>query len=237
MNFYIVSRNALEFSVIKTTAFREQKMRETQLGKRSNILLFSICLTQTTSRDSIIIRASPNIVTNPDRLRSIRSLSPSLFRPPSLAKHYARHLMRLMQSSDAFNPANLHCALISCASIPLMESLMRNRNILLARCCFRQIRHPPAENCKPFYKIGPSLPVRKFAFYLNTLFALFSYYYSGNYVSIKYLPQSRCKWGFHVTSRNQIFLSSSEKKPLNFDLQNNHSLCFSSPVFCSIAEV
>lgn len=112
--------------------FLKRKMREyVRASKRSNILLFSICLTQTTSRDSIIIEASPNIVTNPDRLRSIRSL----FRPISLAKHYARHLMRLMQSSDAFNPANLHCALISCASIPLMESLMRNRNILLARCC------------------------------------------------------------------------------------------------------
>lgn len=126
----------------------------TRTDKRSNILLFSICPTQTTSRDSIIIGASPNIVTNqPPPLAPLllrfHPLIPCAFlfplslaltlpleSPISLAKHYARRLMRLMQSSDAFNPANLHCALISCASIPLMESLMRNRNILLA-CCFR----------------------------------------------------------------------------------------------------
>lgn len=117
---------------------------------------------QTTSRDSIIIRASPNIVTNPDHLDSL-----SLFRPSSLAKHYARHLMRLMQSSDAFNPANLHCALISCTSIPLMESLMRNRNILLSLV----VIFDRLDSHQQKIANGPSFAERKFALYFSTLFA------------------------------------------------------------------
>lgn len=39
--------------------------------------------------------------------------------------------MRLMQSAGAFNPVNLHRVLISHANIPLMQSVMRNRKLLV----------------------------------------------------------------------------------------------------------
>lgn len=39
--------------------------------------------------------------------------------------------MRLMQSAGAFNPVNLHWVLISHANIPLMQSVMRNRKLLV----------------------------------------------------------------------------------------------------------
>lgn len=89
----------------------------------THILLFSIYRAQTTPRDSIIIGASPNIVTDRPPTLAPRCAG------QSLVKHYSLRLMRLMQSADAFNPTNLHWVLISHANIPLMQSIMRNRKL------------------------------------------------------------------------------------------------------------